>query len=282
MRFIRGLLLVACFLAIFVTVSLFFLGDMIRSGLEKTGPALLGVTVDVQGVSVSPLAGTTRITGISLGNPQGYREPASIKLTSLQADLEPQSLFSSPTVIRSIVVDGLVLTWEDNRKGVNLLEIQQRIMDMLEKQKSVVDQESGSPPAGDTSTPDTGSNQARLRIDQLTFRGGQLRLVTSLLSGRVITLTLPDLILTGIGQKENGVLAGEALRQVLKALLSSCERVIHQDGGLPEVIKAKTRNLLRNVTENSRDVIRKGREELQDAAGKLRDGWRNLRERIKK
>lgn len=277
MRIVRALILGLVFLAIFASVSLFFLGDMVHSGLEKAAPPLLGVSLTLRAVSLSPFSGVTRLSEVQLGNPPGFRQPSSLKLSSLEAVIAPQSLLAETIRIHSITVEGLELVWEDNRDGVNLLVIRRRLQEALAR----LGLQSGDDRT-DTPATDNALAGPRLVIERLQFRGGYLRFYSGLLGGGGIRIALPELRLEGIGRQEGGVLAGEALRQVLDSLLQSVRERIRREGGLPEEFKARSRDLYRSHVDGAERLEDREREGLRRTGKKLREGWKRLRERLKR
>ncbi|MDA1076689.1 MAG: hypothetical protein O3A63_18345 [Proteobacteria bacterium] len=98
---------------------------------------------------------------------------------------------------------GLEFQGLDIRKNSNL----QKLLDNL-------NQTAGETPSGDATDDEAA---VKVIIDQLDFTGAKATVRSDLLGQ--IEIDVPNILLRDIGRRENGVVAGEAIRQLMEPLL---------------------------------------------------------------
>ena len=79
----KKLIVVALALIVVLVVALVAVGmsldKIIKQAVEKAGPAITKVDVQLDKVTLSLLSGQGALHGFSLGNPEGYSSPTSIE-----------------------------------------------------------------------------------------------------------------------------------------------------------------------------------------------------------
>jgi hypothetical protein len=189
-----------------VVVAILFLGNVIKTGMETVGPKITQTTLKVDSVSVSLLGGSAGVKGLVLGNPEGYQSAQAIRVGTAAVSVVPSSLLTDKIVIRSVEVRGAEITFEGNPFGANNLK---KIMDSVNAM-------AGAPA---TNSPATGAAQKpskKLEVDDFLITGAKVHV--SLLTGltaREMTLPLPDIHLTNLGQDNGGITPAELTREVL-------------------------------------------------------------------
>src|SRR3989442_6138202 len=95
-----------------VAVSIFYLGAIVKKGVEKVGPTITKTEMKVDGVTVSLLSGNAKFSGLVIGNPEGFKSESAIKMGSVSATVQPSSVFSDKIVVKSVNVQGPEITFE--------------------------------------------------------------------------------------------------------------------------------------------------------------------------
>src|SRR2546426_6400479 len=90
-------LLVALVVAVFLSLN-----SIVKKGLETVAPKITKVAVELEGVQVSPFFGFGRITGLVIGNPEGVKTEAAIKMGHVHVSLNPASVLSRTILVRQI------------------------------------------------------------------------------------------------------------------------------------------------------------------------------------
>jgi hypothetical protein len=199
-----GLVLVLAVVAVVITVL--FLGNIIKAGMETVGPKITQTPWQVDSVSVSLLGGSAAVKGLVLGNPAGYKSAQAISVGTAAVSVAPGSLLANKIVVRSVTVDAPEITFEGNPFGANNLK---KIMDN-------VNALAGAPA---TNAPAPGATQKpakKLEVDDFLITGAKVHV--SLLTGltaREMTLPLPPIHLTNLGKDNDGITPAELTRDVL-------------------------------------------------------------------
>ena len=117
-------LLVIIFVGVIVVG--FFLGDVVKVGMETIGPKVTQTTLTVSSVHVGILTGSAGVNDLVLGNPEGYKSPNAISVGKTAISVAPFSVLSGKIVIKSVEVRSPEITFEGNPFGANNLK---KIMD---------------------------------------------------------------------------------------------------------------------------------------------------------
>lgn len=207
------LLLLVVLLVVAVLVADAHLGDLVKAGLERVGPKLTQTTVTVGHVSLSLFAGSAAVKGLVLGNPEGYQALQSISISNAAISLSPGSVLSDKIVIHSLELRALEITFEGNPLGANNLA---KILANVNTMTGQVDQASTNAPAA---SPAGRKNPAKkLEVDDLIITGARVHANLTGFVKKELTLTLPDIHLTGLGKDPNGITAADLAQKVLTAI----------------------------------------------------------------
>lgn len=206
-KFLKIILGVVIALVIVVGIALVFvvsnLDRIVKGVIETAGSEVAGVPVTVSSVEISLQEGQGAINGLRIRNPQGFDSDYAIELDRAALALDLQSVGADVIVLKSILVDGAQLNYEQQGRDSNL----QAIMDNLEAYTGEDDAE----------TADDG-REVKLIIDRFDFVNAAATVSVPALN-QTRTAEIPDVKLTAIGRKSSGVSAGEAAKQILKPIM---------------------------------------------------------------
>src|SRR5688500_6228178 len=82
----------------------FFLGDIAKSAVNRSGPNIRQPSVVLQAANVSPLSGQGALTGLSVCTPAGWSQADAFRLAQMHISLEPLSLMKDHIVINELVI----------------------------------------------------------------------------------------------------------------------------------------------------------------------------------
>jgi uncharacterized protein involved in outer membrane biogenesis len=213
-------------LVIVVLVVLFFsLNTIVKKGVETVGPRLTKVEVRLDSADISPFSGSGRLSGLLVGNPDGFKTPLAIKVGSVKVAVEIGSVLSDTIVIDEVNVQAPEITLEGNLNGNNLT----KILDNLEGAQSSAPAPSPAPASSSSSAPAGTSPAAPAKpekkyiLKEFDIEGGKINLSLTIpgLAGKSATVPLPPLHLQNIGVAENGVTAAQLAEAIMKPLVSS-------------------------------------------------------------
>lgn len=244
------------------------LGQIIKAGVETAGPKITQTPVTVDAVNVSLLGGSAGVKGLMLGNPPGYKSPQAISIGTAAVSLSPGSIFSDKVVIHSVELRSAEITFEGNPLGANNLT---QIMSNVKPAAAAADNSTNAPAAA---TPAEKKAAKKLEVDDLLITGARVHASITGLVNREISLTLPDIHLTGLGTGGDGITAADLTQKVLgeitagtvKALASS---VTELGKNAADAAKNMVQDAATGALQNSSNAVGESVDKLKKGLGGL-------------
>ncbi len=192
-------------------------GLMWKAALEKYGEKVTEVPVTVGRVWVNPFAGTIQIGSLEVGNPNGFKSPRALIARQVNLQVEWRSLFASKTVIRSLAINGLEVTYERALLQSNLGVISKTVRSKI-------------------NSPETLSDRLRRQVqaDEVLIAEGKVNLSATLLGGRGVGLSLPEIRMRDLGKDADGITIAELASEILRALLENINPLAPSEQAGPE------------------------------------------------
>ena len=229
---ILGIVLVVLIVVIFV-VGLFYIGPIIKLGMEQIGPRVAQVSIKVDAVDVSLFSGSASIKGLIVGNPQGYATPQAISVGTVAISLDPLSVTSNKILIHSIHVESPEITFEGGVSNNNLTKILDNVNNFT---KNIVPQSNNNP-------------APKIEVDDFLITGARVHIDLSNMVNKEIAL--PDIHLTDLGKDSNGLTPAELSSAVLKAVSSdTISAVTSTIVDLGQGVKSLGQTAVKTVGEN--------------------------------
>ena len=227
--------------AVYLYVNMNSLGKQL---VEQAASNALGVPVYVGAMDINLEETKVVVTDVKISNPQGYSRSDAITVSSITIDGES---FSKELLnFSQISVDGTNINLEVGQEKTNLGDIKKNI---ASKQSS----------HGASSQGKKGSD-IKVIVQKFSLTKAQLNPSVTLLGGDLAKITVPDIHLTGIGQKENGVLAEEAIAQIMDAVLQRINTAANGAGYL----EGMSLEALNAIGVNTVDVFKKNLKQSYD------------------
>jgi uncharacterized protein involved in outer membrane biogenesis len=199
-----GVGLVVVIVAVVLIVG-FFLGDVVKAGMETIGPKVTQTSLTVSSVQVGILTGSATVNDLVLGNPDEYtaKAPDAISVGKTAISVEPFSVLSDKIIIKSIEVRSPEITFEGNPFGANNLKI---IMNNV----NAFTGGTAATPATTNAPAQTGANKPakKLEVDDFLITGAKVHFNGA-------TLPLPDIHFSNLGTGPDGITAAELTKKVL-------------------------------------------------------------------
>lgn len=192
-------------IVIAVIVAGFFLGDVVKAGMETVGPKVTQTSLTVGSVQVSVLTGSAGVNDLVLGNPDEYKAkaPVAISVGKAAVRVAPFSVLSDKIVIKSVEVRSPVITFEGIPLGANNLN---KIMDNV----NAFTGGAAAKPAGTNAPAPAGAQKPgkKLEVDDFLITGATVQFNGA-------TLPLPDIHFSDLGQGTEGITAGDLIKKIL-------------------------------------------------------------------
>lgn len=229
LKILVGILVVV---AIVVIAAELAMDTVLLKGFNSAVPHILGVPATLDNASLSLLRGTAGLEGLHIGNPKGFKTDGIFDLASVGIELDNTSLLTDTIIIKSIAIDGLVLTYERGLLNSNLGALIDQLSDDTTKKDTDVPQKD-TPKKKKKADDQPGK---KVIIEKLTITGSQMNVsltgAAALTGGGVIPIPLPPITLTDLGKEKEGVTVVEAIQNVLKAILGAAGSAISGAGDL--------------------------------------------------
>ena len=181
---------------------------LLELAIRRYLPEIMGVPVQVESVRLSPFEGRARVTGLVVGNPQGFQTPYALRVAEVELRLDGATLATDLVRVHAVLVRQPQLNYEYAAGGSNLDVIQRQVERYLGAHSG------------------TRSSPRKLVIDSFVLQGARAEVHAAALQGRALSLPVPDVLLRDIGAKAGGVAPAEAASQVLAAMRVSAAQAV--------------------------------------------------------
>jgi len=237
------------------------LGTVIRLGVERAGPMLLGVETRLDDADASLFGGTLDLSGLHVANPEGFKSDTFLKADEIRVGANIRALFQNEIHIREIILEGPEFTYELVGKKSNIGTLLERL-DRGEEDDEDEAEKEGEPP--------------KLKVDLIRITDATVRAV---LLGETVSIKLGSLELRNLASADgNGIPARQVVREVLLNVLTDIKNVAELSDELKN-IGDDLKDTLGESLEGGGDIgdeLKKAGENLQDAGEGLRDQMKNI------
>lgn len=215
LSFVVLLLLVV---GVFITLQ-YFLGGIVKAGVNKYGPAITQTKVQLASARISPLSGDGTLSGLAVANPAGWTATDAFRLGEVHINLEPFSVFKDYIVINELTIDRPEFFYETKLIASNVGDLLKNI------EQSVGSGKDGAPTSKN-------GKPIKLVVKKLVLREAR---VTLGVGGQAITMPMPELNMTDIGVAEGGItpaqLAFAIMRNVTTNVVAASTQALGKVGG---------------------------------------------------
>jgi hypothetical protein len=205
-------------IGIYVTLQ-FFLGDMVKAGVNKFGPGITQTKVELLDARISPLSGVGTLSGFSVGNPAGWSPTDAFRLGKVHVNLEPMSLTKEHIVINELIIEQPEFFYETKLVASNVGDLLKNIENAVGARETDAKTKDGKP--------------IKLVVKKLVMKEGR---VTVSVGGQVTKMPMPPVDMADIGVKEGGVtpaqLAVAIMRHVTPGIIATSVQALSKSGAL--------------------------------------------------
>lgn len=217
---------------VLIAIVVFFLiqnlNGIVKTAIEKYGTEAAGTPVRVQKVKLELREGRGTVSGLTVGNPQGFSRQPIFRLGQITVALDIRSLTSDLPVVKLIKIGAPSFRYEVDARGrTNLGELQRNIKQFSAVQKQ---KEKTAPKKSKSAGP-------HLLIKRLSIQGGQGILDLRAVGGKTMEAKLPPIALTDLGGRQ-GISPSALGRTILNALVTDLQQTAVRQGA-EQVIRQK-------------------------------------------
>jgi hypothetical protein len=198
-------------------VIIFFVGvyggQIAKDSVNTYGPEFLGVDVAVDDVDFSVLGGELSMSGLVIGNPEGFESDYAFALGAIKIELDRDSLFTDHIIIDEVRITAPEVIMELGKGGNNLTKLQETI----EAQMGPVTEEEDTEPA------------PNVTIRNFYLTDASFQLVGLPAGMKSPDVSLPDIHLENIGtgeDDEEGTSFAEASGEIIAVIAASATTAV--------------------------------------------------------
>ncbi len=213
------LLLVVVGLGVYVVMNS---GSLIKTAVETYGPMYLGVNVQLGSADISLTEGTGELRGLVIGNPEGFEGPHAFSLGAIKLGLDPMGQSESLIQIRNIEIDAADLAMVAKGRDTNLQALMANLSSDSTSEAATAEEATGPEP--------------KIIIENFAFTNARTSLSSDILGDK--SVEIPDIRLTGIGEKSQGVTIREALKQLFDPIVRASTEALAKESLDVDELKA--------------------------------------------
>ncbi len=207
----------------------FFLGPTIRKAVTTIGPMVTKTPVTLEDVSVNLFSGNISLKGLVVGNPDGFKTEAAMKLAEVRLSVDPLSVFSKTIHVKQVYVDGAEAWYEAGIPDSNVGKLQKNIDAFT----------GGAKPAAKPEEKKPAGEGKKVVIDDLQILNTKVHLSVKGLGGAALPVPMPDIKQKDIGKEGDGKTVAQAAADILKSVTDGIAEVgTKAIGGLKDGAKA--------------------------------------------
>ncbi|OQY17859.1 MAG: hypothetical protein B6I36_08235 [Desulfobacteraceae bacterium 4572_35.1] len=210
------LVLILVIVGIAIAGATFYLDSIAKKTIEYCGSQALGVNTSVNKLHISILDGSSSITGLSIANPKGYSANNFIALKQAKVAIDVGTITSNIIHISEISLSGLHLNLEQSDQASNV----KSIMDKLPKGSTTKGQP-GATTAQQKKSDQKTSNK-KFVVDKLVLSDIGVSAKIQALGAKLsdVSLNVPQIKLTNIGQQQGGMTMPELIRFIVEQVVN--------------------------------------------------------------
>ncbi len=223
----------------------YFLGSIVKTGVNSLGPRLTQTKVELASARLSPLTGSGTLSGLVVGNPRGWSDGNAFALGKVHVDVEPFSLFGDAIVVNEISIDEPVFNYETKIVSSNIKDLLKNI---------------------EAFTGGGGKTEETKQGKSVKFVVKKFRLTNAKATVGVgptaLAVPLPPVSLDNLGVDKGGItadqLATEIMSHVLGSIVTGTANALTQTGGAAGAISLeKTKEAAKQAGEAIKGLFKK-------------------------
>ena len=199
---------------------IFGLNAAVKAGVEKGGSHVLKTEVSLAQVKLSPWSGKGTLEGLLVKNPEGFSEGNAFELGKVHVDIKPSSVMSDKVVLREVIIDGPVITYDRELSKSNIGQLKKNIEELAGPKEE-------KPEEPEPEKEDKGEGK-QVALEHFVLQNGEVRITSKLLKGEGVTLQLPKIELNDIGTGNKTASVAEVINKVYAAVAAAVVKAIEE------------------------------------------------------
>jgi uncharacterized protein involved in outer membrane biogenesis len=244
MKKILSVLIVLVVLAAGITYWLHNNLDRIaRNAIVNYASEMTGAEVVLDAITIDVLSGKCILKNLQVGNPKGFKTPYALKVDQFSVEIDPASIAKEVIEVKKINIDSPDIIYEKGDDMTNFEALQKNVSRYTAEEKNSSDSENHE------------KESKKLIVKKFDMTNTKVAVSAAFMKGETISINLPDIHLSNIGQSKGGVTPGELGQELVVAIKKQ----------LAESISFKS------LVEKSGEVVKSIGDAAGNAVKKLKD-----------
>ncbi len=257
----KKLLVILLIVLIAISGLLFFLKDnldeIVREIIVTSVSDATQTNVSLAQVKLNLKEGVGVLNNYQQGNPEGFQTKYAFRFDQAELDIDVGTILDDVVIIERVFINHADIVYEFNDGKTNFVELKKNIDKNTKKKNSdqknnpVVDQEKIS---GQSKT----QQSKKIIIRSFEMINTEVEAAMPFASSQTLSVQLPNIKLSNIGAKENGLLADELMKVFLDAMEKDLKRAVN----FKNLVNDLEKDLKKQIDREAEKAIKKIESEL--------------------
>ncbi len=255
--------LLVIFLIVLIAISglLFFLKDnldeIVREIIVTSVSDATQTNVSLAQVKLNLKDGVGVLNNYQQGNPEGFQTKYAFRFDQAELDIDVGTILDDVVIIERVFINHADIVYEFNDGKTNFVELKNNIdkntkkKNSDQKNNSVVDQKK-------TSSQSKTQQSKKIIIRSFEMINTKVEAAMPFASSQTLSVQLPNIKLSNIGAKENGLLADELMKVFLDAMEKDLKRAVN----FKNLVNDLEKDLKKQIDREAEKAIKKIESEL--------------------
>ena len=259
----KKLLVILLIVLIALSGLLFFLKDnldeIVREIIVTSVSDATETNVSLAQVKLNLKEGVGVLNNYQQGNPEGFQTKYAFRFDQAELDIDVGTILDDVVIIERVFINHADIVYEFNDGKTNFVELKKNIdkntkkKNSDQKNNSVVDQEK-------TSSQSKTQQSKKIIIHSFEMINTEVEAAMPFASSQTLSVQLPNIKLSNIGAKENGLLADELMKVILDAMEKDLKRAVN----FKNLVNDLEKDLKKQIDQKAEKVIKKIESELDE------------------
>jgi hypothetical protein len=191
------------------------LGSIVTAGVNRYAPKIIHTKVTLLGARISPFTGSGTLTGLIVGNPDGWSSDQAFAMETIHVKAVPSSLFGDHIVVQELLIEKPEFVYETRFLSSNIGDLLKGMSD--------------STAAGADGQATTRSGKPiRFEVRHFRLVDGH---VTLGIGAAAIRLPMTTIDLSDLGTPQGGITSDQLALAIMRSVTASIVRTTTQAVG---------------------------------------------------
>jgi len=258
---VKKLLVILLIVLIAISGLLFFLKDnldeIVREIIVTSVSDATETNVSLAQVKLNLKEGVGALNNYQQGNPEGFQTKYAFRFDQAELDIDVGTILDDVVIIERVFINKADIVYEFNDGKTNFVELKKNIdrntkkKNSDKKNKPVKDQEK-------TASQSKTQQSKKIIIRSFEMINTEVEAAMPFASSQTISVKLPNIKLSNIGAKENGLLADELMKVFLDAMEKDLKRAVN----FKNLVNDLEKDLKKQIDREAEKAIKKIESEI--------------------